>query len=211
MRTVEKKGFTIIEMLAVVVIVGLLTSVGVVSFLRSRQASDLERSASQLASNIRKIQGYTRTGRSEGTKVPRAYGLVVNLDDITGQTTAYTLYADFGNDDITFNDMWFDPGAPNPNTDVAIEQISLAANTVISGVAIDSAKVSYDRVDFAFFVPSSDLKAMGTLVGNNPPGAITENTAMDVEITVQHIKSLKTKTVHFTGGLLGGATVEDGS
>ena len=206
MKVLGKKGFTLIEMISVVAIIGILTTVGVVAFLRNRQSADLDRSASELASNIRKIQGYTRAGRSEGANVPRAYGLMIDLTG--GWADTYTLYADFG---TSGDDFYFEPAPTGP--DVQIDNFTLASNTRITSVEISNLRESFGRIDFGFFVPSSDLKAMGTSVGGIPPddSSIFDTGPIEVKITVTHAQANKSKVVRVNGGSLGGATVEDGS
>ncbi|MBU0707792.1 prepilin-type N-terminal cleavage/methylation domain-containing protein [Patescibacteria group bacterium] len=199
------KGYTLIELLVTISIFIIISTVGLVSFLRHRQATDLDSSVSELSSNIRKVQGYTRSGRGEGGLHPRAYGVSIDLDT----NDSYILYADA--DELP----GFDPStycyACYGEADVLIDDYSLLNNTTLDAINITGLATIADitKVYLVFIVPTSELKIVyedpdaGGFVSYEVPGE------KEVRITVKHLKSEDTKTVKVTGGAFGGVTVEE--
>ncbi|MDP3964762.1 MAG: prepilin-type N-terminal cleavage/methylation domain-containing protein [bacterium] len=189
-------GYTLVELVVAVGIFAIIGSVGIVSFIRTQRSGDLNQSAAEFASNVRTVQGYTRSGRSEEGAVPRGYGVSVNTTDST-----YTLYADNG---VDADDYYYDPV-----DDVALETYSLISNTAISGIQIEDALISSERVDIMYIVPSSEMIIMYEDAGgsfwpyDNPLGAER------IIITVRHNTTNETKDVVIEGGLLGGVTIEE--
>lgn len=63
-------GFTLVELLIAIAIVGIITTIMVVNFWREGQRGELRQAAEVLASNLRKVQNMGMTGQSLGGSVP---------------------------------------------------------------------------------------------------------------------------------------------
>jgi len=199
----NRTGFTLIEIIVAVAIFVIIGSVGLLSFVRNRQSSDLSRSASELASNIRKAQGYSRSGRNEAGVVPRAYGVSIDIESHPG---TYYLYAD--SDSEIPEAYCYECVADD---DILIGEYTLATNTEISDLAIEGFSPTEDlkRVDFIFFIPSMEMKVVyldpdtGVYTLFSPAGT------SKITLEVSHTQVGDTKSLIVEGGVLGGVTIED--
>lgn len=96
----KKTGFTIIEMLIVIFIVAIVSAVFVVNFRKGAESRKLQRSAQQVAQNLRKIQNMALSSTElanpypTGQKEVSAGGYVAYFDKGVGINTYY-IYADF--------------------------------------------------------------------------------------------------------------------
>lgn len=196
-----------VEMIVAISIFAIIGSVGLVSFMRNRQSTDLERSSSELASNIRKVQGYAKSGKSTdnptlGLSVPRAYGLSIdkNVSD-----EKYRLYADYGGES---DDYHYDPADPDPDEpDVLLEEYDLVANTIIDTMDVANLRADFCRADIVFIIPSSKLiVSAAENCGDDP---VIYDDLPSAIITLLHEKSADTKDIVVEGGFLGGVTIEE--
>lgn len=198
----SRKAFTLIELLITISIFMVLGTVGLLTFIRNRQSNELKQSTSELASNIRKIQSYTRSGKSITNpvnglmEVPRAFG--ISLTSVAGGNTTYFLYADFGDET---DDYYYDPAV-----DAQVENYSLANNTEIAALDIGQ-RTAYEKVDLVFIVPTSGLIAQGFAQLLNPPDPPVTD-LLRATITVNHDQA-GTKDLIVEGGVLGGVTIEE--
>lgn len=67
-------GFTLVEMVVVLVIIGVLAAIGIPSFLRSRREAQLDNRTRELVSMIALAQGEAVTGRELTGNVPNVAG-----------------------------------------------------------------------------------------------------------------------------------------
>ncbi len=204
-----EKGFTLVEMLVAIGIFVILGTVGLVSFMRNRRNTDLEASVSELASNVRKMQSYTRSGKSidnpnipgPDLEVPRAYGISFDRINYPGQ---YKMYADFG----TLSNWQYDEVDTGDGIDVLIDTYDLARNTLINYLSATNLRAEYERLDIVFEVPTSKLiiSAFNAADGwENPPFEDLPTST----VGVQQTQSLDSKNVIIEGGFLGGVTIEE--
>ncbi len=92
----NNKGFTIIELLASIVILTIITSFSIVSFNTWGRNEDLRQSARWLADNIRSVQTKSLSGEMFNGDSPYGYGVYFSNTD----TSSYVLFADLDNDSI---------------------------------------------------------------------------------------------------------------
>lgn len=190
------RGFTLIELLTAVAIFAILSTVGILAFLRSRQGTELKQSAEQFASNVRLMQGYARSGKSIEGDFYSGFGLSINRDS----PSQYLLFGDDNGEQV--GNYWYEEGI-----DQLIQTYLLGPNTVIESLAIAGARTDYVRTDFVFVVPTSNLQSYGFSDPTQPPPDSYSNSTIDV--VIKHTKSNNTKNVTIQGGLLGGVTIEE--
>ncbi len=80
----NKKGFTLAELLVVMVIIIILTGVALVAVSDNSRRSQLKRSILDVAVVMREMQNNAMTGQMQSGNVPSAYGLYIS-DDQTYQ------------------------------------------------------------------------------------------------------------------------------
>ncbi|HHH12444.1 MAG TPA: type II secretion system protein GspH [Candidatus Moranbacteria bacterium] len=74
----ERKGFTMVELLVVVAIIGIMTSAVLVSLADSRAKKNAETSAREVAAALRLAQNYAVSGRIfDRSKIPCRYSFVI--------------------------------------------------------------------------------------------------------------------------------------
>lgn len=71
----DKKGFTLSELLVVMVITGILVAIAFISLAGSGARGDLKQSSIDVAELLRQVQNYSMTGQETGGSVPTAYGI----------------------------------------------------------------------------------------------------------------------------------------
>ena len=85
------KGFTLIEMLVVIVIIGVITGIVIFNVSFERQSSALLRSAQKLSLNLRRAQNFALSSKTYKTVgVPCGWGVHFN----EAGSTSYTIFAD---------------------------------------------------------------------------------------------------------------------
>lgn len=88
----KKNGFTLLEVMVIIAIIGIMSAVGIVSLSSSRKMMALKASQDEVASAIKLAQSYALQGRiNSGTK-PDGYGFeFAGGDDKTYRIFAYTV------------------------------------------------------------------------------------------------------------------------
>ena len=76
-RFIKKKGFSLVEMLVVIFISALLSTLIIVNYRAGQEKYNLGQAAQQLASDIRRIQNSALTGRIQGADTPVGYGIYI--------------------------------------------------------------------------------------------------------------------------------------
>ena len=149
------KGITLIEVLVVVLIVGLLSSILVADFPKIRRQFALTRVAYKMSQDLRRTQDMGLSGqRVEGLDV-KGYGVYVNLDDLNLGNKKYIIYADI-NDDQQYVQK----------TDFIIEEISFGQTEL--GVIIDRIANTDNRwIDINFKPPNPTITITSLLPNTN--------------------------------------------
>jgi prepilin-type N-terminal cleavage/methylation domain-containing protein len=88
----REAGFTVIELLVVISIMAVLSGILALNLAGQRIPRNLKIAQSELASNIRKLQSYTLSGRTVGTS-QRVLYYIARLNAQEGAQTGYTLQA----------------------------------------------------------------------------------------------------------------------
>jgi len=91
-------GFTLVELVVVLAIVSIITSMAMVNYKASQQQLAIQRSAAKLASDIRRTQEMTLSAREIPNSTIYGYGMYFN----TGNPNQYIIYAD-KNGDSSYN------------------------------------------------------------------------------------------------------------
>ncbi len=131
----SSKGFTLIELLVVIAIIILLSTIFIVNYRAGGRQLALERSAHQLAHDIRRAQAMAMATEEcpPGTNcegdVPPGYGIYLKSPGIN--TTSSILFADSG--DISHNGFFVDTGPLN-NRDAIIEEIFFNDGVFLSSI-----------------------------------------------------------------------------
>lgn len=94
------KGFTIIEMVIVITIVGVIAAIGFISFARPQDQFDLQNAESILSSDIRRVITWAQSGKTCcNDTLPEGYGIV-----FTQNSAVYRVFADNGDHAFTAAD-----------------------------------------------------------------------------------------------------------
>ncbi|MFA6198452.1 MAG: type II secretion system protein [Patescibacteria group bacterium] len=222
-------AFTVIEVLVVVAIFAMLSTISLISIQRSKERSKTQSTLQLMTSSMEKIKGYVLGGRSFNDSlgapaVARSYGVSI---DFASNPNKFTIFADFppsgaGAPDPTLVPNCYagggDPGCDPffatgfPKRDSVIEE-----NVFTNGRLFDSLKIrtaigpqvfmDVDRVDIVYLVPSNET-VMYYL--DTASGAMVKfNGGIDVMMAVATINSnpplaSNAGEIYIYGGLVGG-------
>lgn len=175
MKVIFKKGgFTLVEMLVMIVIIGIISSILIVNWRRNENQYQLQRAAQEVAQNIRKAQEMALAGRNcPGTTppLPASYGLHFYRDN----PNSYAMFCDKNNN-----------GTYQPS-DEFVENISIE-----SGVQIHSLSSGNQDLDVVFTLPEGFVKI-------NPSAAAPAIITIKKTGTACPSSSCKTITIRKTG------------
>jgi prepilin-type N-terminal cleavage/methylation domain-containing protein len=149
----RKSGFTIPELLIVMVIMGLLLGIGIPNFKAQRDQLDFNQSVSRILEIIKAGRNYALTSRAttltDGItkEIPKAgYGVYI---DFSGPSKTMTLFANTGTDEKTY-----DPG------DITEETYTLPALASIKSIT--------DNHFLILFKPPLGEATMSNNLANSP-------------------------------------------
>jgi prepilin-type N-terminal cleavage/methylation domain-containing protein len=147
------KGFTLVELLVVLLVIGLVSSIVLISYRGSQRKLALTRSAYQLAQDIRRVQGMAMAAQEFEGNVPQGYGISINLTGPGGNNKQYALFADFGVGETVIETLEFEKG-------IEIKQIRLT----------ESPNPPALRFKMTFFPPDPlvEIVRVLPLVGGDP-------------------------------------------
>lgn len=129
-----KQGFTLLELLVVIFIVGLISSMLVANWRKGEKQYLLQRTAQEIVQNIRKAQDMALTSfRYEG-EIPSNYGIYFNIQE---SRSSYKIFAD-DNGNQKYN------SGERVGEDIILEQ-GIEINSLSSG----------SRIDITFSLPDS--------------------------------------------------------
>ncbi|MFA5962307.1 MAG: prepilin-type N-terminal cleavage/methylation domain-containing protein [Parcubacteria group bacterium] len=82
-RKKRQKGFTFVEVIIVIGIVGIMLSIGFVSLRPAQDLAKLKAAQSEVAADIKQAQSNALQGKMTGGSVPKYYGVRFNADGKT--------------------------------------------------------------------------------------------------------------------------------
>ena len=128
-RTSSSRGITLIEILVVVFIIALFSSILVTDFPKIKRQFALTRAVYKMSQDLRRTQDMGFSGQQiEGLDV-KGYGVYINLNDANLRNKKYIIYADRGNTpDQKYSEESFVDcrQQTNPQADCVIEEIDLS-------------------------------------------------------------------------------------
>lgn len=83
-----QSGFTLVEMLAVIGIMGLVASIFIANFAAFRGPRNLRIATNELVTNLRKIQSYTLSSRNSPSGLAVKY-YILKVSNLAGNNTSY--------------------------------------------------------------------------------------------------------------------------
>jgi len=135
----NNKGFTIIELLVMVGVLAVMSSVLFIDFGKDSKKFALERSTQKLAQDIRRSQAMAKSAIS-GTENTTGYG--VYLSKASGNNTGYIIYRNEN------ENPYYEPG-----TDAVVETISLESEISICDIKKDNVSESDNIMSISFEPP----------------------------------------------------------
>jgi len=134
------KGFTIVELLVVIFIISLISSIYLVNYRKGQKDMALLRAANKLAQDIRNTQNLAISAKECqpcGGKVPFGYGLYLEQS-----TNSYFIYADtYPGSPATGN------GKYDSGNDVKIETFNLETGIYIKQISLSPLSVNFSPPD----------------------------------------------------------------
>jgi len=171
------RGFTLVEILIIVAIVGIIATTSVVSFQKGQQDEALRIVAMRVGEGLRRAQNLAQTGTHAEYPTAESFGMYIKKPDIAlvfadNKKGATIGVWEQGKDDLIGEPLSFDVGSH--------KNIELMAE---GGISFDG--VSVDEAHLAFRVP----QASGLINGKSD--------VSDVVVTVKDTKSGHIRRVTF--------------
>ena len=76
----KQKGFTLIELMIIVAMIGIMTTVGFVSLKSGQNQAKLKATQAEIATMIKLAQSYALQGKKQGAVMPKYYGVKFSAD-----------------------------------------------------------------------------------------------------------------------------------
>lgn len=150
------RGFSLVEFLIVLAMIGILSLVIIPSYQDAKQQLALQRSASNLAQDIRRVQEMATSAQEYSDCVSGfEYEYAIYLKE--SEPTSYKLFANCDNNDT------YDSG-----NDIDIETIELEKGITISALSSGTLVIIFESPDPTIVInPSAVTIATITLINNN--------------------------------------------
>lgn len=88
----KEKGFTLTELLVSIFIIAILSAIALANYRTGQEKLILERAATKLAQDIRRVQEMAMSAQEFGGQVPDGYG--ISLDKVPPPQKSYILFTD---------------------------------------------------------------------------------------------------------------------
>ncbi len=172
-----KHGFTLIEVLVVIFIVGILSTILIVNWRNNEKTYLVQRTAQEIAQNVHRIQDMALSGKIYSPEIkPYPYG--VNFS--TGTKNSYVIFAD-KNGNGTYQ---------TPPSDLFVETVSLDPDVEIYSLTPSSGGV----LNITFSIPDGF-----TVISPSATSAIVK--IRKVGTTCTQTKNCRTITITNAGGV----------
>ena len=159
LQNVKIKAFTLVELIIVIAVIGIMTSVGMVSFQTSRNTHKVEAAANEVAATIKLAQSYALQGKAaddgSGNMVtPCGYGFRFDPGDSNLQQ--YEIFYNVPDAGSSCADM---DGAYFRQFNTSYSQPIESPLTLTNGVTLQSPAISDDSnpTEIYFTVPRADM------------------------------------------------------
>lgn len=146
-------GFTLIEMLIVISIVGLLAVLAVSSYTRYRKASLVELAAQNVVSNLYEARDGVKYGRVGGGDLSMCRGLLISTKDDVG---IQKITADFNSEKVFAGGKWVSGSC---SADVTTESIGM--DDLVKVVSVGSGEGGYEELSIWFMPPDAKTNLDG--------------------------------------------------
>jgi len=134
----NKNGFSLIELLVVISIIGLMSSVMVANYRSGQRSSDLNAAAQKMVSNIRLAQHYAMGLKDSGIG-DETIGWGVFIDK---STNSYIIFADIIETPNHNKNRLYDNGSGS-SVDEKYLSVSLSANISIDSISFGGNEINY--------------------------------------------------------------------
>lgn len=138
--TAHCKGFTILELMVAIAIVGIMTTVAIVSFSGAKSDAKIRASQRELASTIEMAQSYALQGKTQGDFVPDYYS--VRFSDSTNYHICYScvdssVCPNSCNDSTTFERYSLKDGVVGPSGSAVTFKVPYGDSTSSSDITFN--------------------------------------------------------------------------
>ena len=159
-RIFDKAGFTIIELLIVIAIIGIITGIVVFNTGAERQNSALLRSAQKLSLDLRRVQSFALSSKVFKTNgVPCGWGVHFNGTD----STDYIIFADLAAN-VNCSDRDFIRAADGSED---FETINLESGITVSSLSSGLSDIIFTPPDPTVTFTPAQTSASITLINKN--------------------------------------------
>ena len=140
-----KKAFTLIELIVIMAIVAIFTTIIFVDYGKNNKVFALERSARKLSQDIRRTQEMAMSGVA-GETGTNGYGVYFN----TGSSTSYLIYV---NKD---SNMSYVQGTDSDKETIAMESAVKICNLLVDSGSVNPVSVSFQPPDPINYINNVD-------------------------------------------------------
>lgn len=168
-------GYTLVEVLVVVVMIGLMATIAIVQFGGSDEVTRIQNAKTIVVTDIARAQSWAQTGKTccGGSTVPNGYGVV-----IVRNTDTYTVYAE-----MTGNFQY-----DTSTADVAVDSIDLSQDELLSKLFFQNCTPlsASNTCDVYFHYPTGDVYTNGAQTTNlsvtlsHTTRALTQSVTVDI-------------------------------
>ncbi len=157
-KQINSKGVTLIEIIIVVSIISIISSIIIADFPKIKLQLSLSRTAHKLAQDIRVAQNLSSSGNevffNSQNVVPKGYGIYIDINSSNGDKK-YLIYADMNGDNHYYQDQ-----------DYIYKEINIEDNE--SGIIIKQILNGTENVSINFAPPNFDVTITNLYYSQEP-------------------------------------------